>query len=70
MAPSIVTTGAGAGVDTLLGDAGQPGAAVRVLETFSLTALAGDWVSLVAGPAGAENLPSSVLAALSVGAAR
>ena len=62
------STGPGAGVDTLLGDAGQPGAAVRVLETLGLTALTGDGVSLVAGPAGTEHLASSVLTALSVGA--
>lgn len=63
------STGPRAGVDTLLGDAGQPGAAVGVLETLCLTALAGDRVSLVARPAGTEDLASSVLTALSVGAA-
>ena len=62
------TTGARAGVDTLLGDAGQPGAAVRVLETLSLTALAGGGVSLESSPAGAENLSGPVLAAVRVGA--
>ena len=62
-------TGARAGVDTLLGDAGQPGAAVRVLETLSLTALAGGGVSLEASPAGAENLSGPVLTAVRVGAA-
>ena len=69
LAHSTHSTGAWAGVDTLLGDTGQPGAAVRVLETLSLAALAGDGVPLVAGSAGAENLASSVLTAVRVGAA-
>ena len=63
------TTGARAGVDTLLGDAGQPGTAVRVLQALRLAALAGGGVSLVAGPAAAENLPGPVLTAVRVGAA-
>ena len=69
LAHSAHSTGAWAGVDTFLGDAGQPGTAVRVLETLSLAALAGDGVTLVAGSAGAENLASSVLTAVRVGAA-
>ena len=69
LAHSAHSTGARAGVDTLLGDAGQPGTAVRVLQALRLAALAGGGVSLVAGPAAAENLPGPVLTAVRVGAA-
>ena len=57
------------GVDTLLGDAGQSRRAVTVVKTLSSAALRRHGVSLESSPAGAENLPSSVLTAVGVGAA-
>ena len=56
-------------VDTLLGDAGEAGAAVAVLQTLGPAASRGHGVALVTSPAGADDLTHVILAALGVGAA-
>jgi hypothetical protein len=61
------STGSRTGVNTLLGNTSQTGGTVRILEAFSLASLRRDWITLVASPAGTNDLASSVLTALSVG---
>ena len=62
------TAGSWTGVDTLLGDAGEGGGTVRVLQTLGPAAEARQRISLEARAAGTDNLATPVLTALSVGA--
>lgn len=55
------------GVNALLGNTGKTGGAVWVLETLSSATLSRHRVTLVASPAAADHLASSVLVTLSVG---
>ena len=64
------STGSRAGVNTLLSNTSQAGGAVRVLKALSLASLGRHWITLVASPAGANDLASSVLTALSVRSTR
>ena len=65
---SVDPAGAGTGVNTLLGDAGQTGSAVSILQTLRSAACSRHGVSLVSPDTGADHLTGIVLAALGVGA--
>ena len=68
LAHSVDPAGAGTGVNTLLGDAGQTGSAVSILQTLRSAACSRHGVSLVSPDTGADHLAGIVLAALGVGA--
>ena len=68
LAHSVDPTGAGTGVNTLLGNAGQTGPTVIILQTLCSAACSGHGVSLVSPDTGADHLANIVLTALGVGA--
>ena len=63
----INPTCSGTGVNTLLGNAGQTGSAVIILQTLCSAACSRHWISLVTPDTGADHLTSIILATLSVG---
>ena len=69
LAHGVDSAGAGTRVYTLLGDAGQTGPTVVILQTLCFAARGRHGVSLVSPDAGADHLAGIVLAALGVGAA-
>ena len=66
----IDPTGSRTGVNTLLGNAGQTGPAVIILQTLCSAACSRHGVSLVSSDTGADHLATVVLTALGVGATR